>query len=384
QAEFAPGVLAAVAELPIATVRELLGALNRLIAQAAVQEEPLNVAQVRRILAALGAPAAAAPPAHPVPHEATSADAVQSEGTADEFADFLSDLTTSVAQKVDKWRQRITEAALRWNGEGFRTGRLDALLAGEISEDPEAALEHFEQDVVALRAVQDEVAAIAPELLSDAVFHDPERLVEARQLAHELRETGVPLPGPSPLYSLDDFTTGSSGRSAVEAIRSAAASPGQRYNPVVLVGKSGTGKTHLLHAFGNALRAAGLARVAVVDGRQFVEELVGALGSDGIDLWRRRLRQVDALLIDDVSALSGKERSQEEIYLLHNLLVESGRQMAYTSPVQPSMLEGIEPRLATRLAGGLVLDVSIPDREARTREVERLLAPMAPAPELVE
>lgn len=385
QVEFEPGVLAAVAELPIATVRELLGALNRLIAQSAVEESPLTPVQVRRILGALGTPSSTtAPPAHPSASTAGREASHPSEVDADEFADFLSDLTTSVAQKVDKWRQRITESALRWAGEGIRTGRLDALLSGELTEDPAAALEHFEQDVAALREVQQEVSAIAPELLSDAVFHDPERLAEARQLAQEVRETGVPLPGPSPIYSLDDFTAGSSGRSAVEAIRSAAASPGQRYNPVVLVGKPGTGKTHLLHAFGNALKAAGLARVAVIDGPRFVDELVGALGSDGIDLWRRRLRQVDALLIDDVSALGGKERSQEEIYLLHNLLVESGRQMAYTSPVTPSMLEGIEQRLATRLAGGLVLDVSIPDREARAREVERLLAPIAPAPELVD
>lgn len=385
QVEFAPGILAAVAELPIATVRELLGALNRLIAQAAVQDEPLTVPQVRRILGGLrAAEGRPAPPAHPVAAPVGSDPAAGGGLAGDEFADFLSDLTSSVAQKVDKWRQRITEAALRWAGEGFRTGRLDALLAGEISEDPAETLEQFERDVAALRTVQDEVAAIAPELLSDAVFHDPDRLPEAQQLAGEARDTGVPLPGPSPIYSLDDFAAGTSGRSAVEAIRSAAASPGQRYNPVVLVGKSGTGKTHLLHAFGNALKAAGLARVAVIDGRQFVDELVGALGADGVDTWRRRLRRVDALLIDDVSALSGKERSQEEIYLLHNLLVESGRQMAYTSPVQPSMLEGIEPRLATRLAGGLVLDVSIPDREARSREVERLLAPIGPSPELVD
>src|SRR5690606_21910202 len=113
QVEFEPGVLAAVAELPIATVRELLGALNRLIAQSAVEESPLTPVQVRRILGALGTPSSTtAPPAHPSASTAGREASHPSEVDADEFADFLSDLTTSVAQKVDKWRQRITESAL--------------------------------------------------------------------------------------------------------------------------------------------------------------------------------------------------------------------------------------------------------------------------------
>jgi chromosomal replication initiator protein len=170
----------------------------------------------------------------------------------------------------------------------------------------------------------------------------------------------------------------------VEAIRSAAAAPGKEYNPLVIVGHSGTGKTHLLHAFGHELRAAGLSRVAVLDGRLFVDELVAALGEDAIGRWRQRLRRLDALLIDDVSAFAGKERSQEELYLLYNLMLESGRQMAFTSPVAPGLLEGIEPRLATRLAGGLVVELGVPDREARMREVERLLGPAASHPDLVE
>jgi chromosomal replication initiator protein len=124
--------------------------------------------------------------------------------------------------------------------------------------------------------------------------------------------------------------------------------------------------------------------VAVLDGRQFVDDLVAALGADAIGRWRQRLRRLDALLIDDVTAFAGKERSQEELYLLYNLLLESNRQMAFTSPVAPGLLEGFEPRLATRLAGGLVVELGVPDREARLREVERLLGPAASDPDLVE
>lgn len=388
QAEFLPAVLATVAELSITTVRELLGALNRLIAQQAVQDEPLTVAQARKVLSTLGH--ASAPPAVDTSNgdqangsSAATADKPLQEGP-DEFSDFVSDLTSSVTQRMDRWRQRITEAALRWGGEGFRTGRLDAMLSGDLLADPEEALRQFERDVEALRALQADVSETAPELLSDTVLHDPDRLAEAEQLARDARETGAPLPGPSPRFSLESFAAGSSGRSALEAIRSAAALPGQRYNPLVITGRSSVGKTHLLHAFGHALRASGLARVAVIDGRQFVDELVGALGDDAIGRWRQRLRRVDALLIDDVSALAGKERSQEELYLLHNLLLESGRQMAFTAPVAPAQLEGIEPRLATRLSGGLVIELGIPDREARQEEVRRWLGPAGADTDLVE
>jgi chromosomal replication initiator protein len=89
-------------------------------------------------------------------------------------------------------------------------------------------------------------------------------------------------------------------------------------------------------------------------------------------------------LIDDVSAFAGKERSQEELYLLYNLMLDSNRQMAFTSPVAPGALDGMEERLVTRLSGGLVVELGVPDREARVREVERLLGPANSDPDLVE
>lgn len=379
QVHFVPAVLDAVAELPITTVRELLGALNRLIAQQAVQDEPLTVEQARKVLTPLGhGSARAAAPSLPPP------EVIVVPAGEDEFGTFLSDLTSSVAQRVDRWRQRLTEAALRWAGEGIRTGRLDAVLAGELTEDPEAILTRFEQDVGELRRLQAEVDGIAPELLAEAVLHDPDRLVEARQLVADAREAGPPLPGPSPRYTLELFSTGGNSRATVEALRSAAAAPGQRYNPLVIVGHSGAGKTHLLHAFGHALKAAGLRRVAVLDGRTFVEGLVAALGQGSVTEWRQRLRRVDALLIDDVGVLAGKERSQEELYLLYNLLLDSGRQMAFTATVAPVQLAGFEARLATRLGGGLVVELGLPDREAKVREVERLLGAAAVDPDLVD
>ncbi|MEI2721138.1 MAG: DnaA/Hda family protein [Gemmatimonadales bacterium] len=379
QVHFAPEVLDVVAQLPITTVRELLGAHNRLVAQQAVQTAPLGSDQVRQLMASLGhVEVAAAPVASVV------APTPEAPPEMDEFSDFLSDLSATVAVQVDRWRQRITEAMLRFGAEGLRTTRLEALLAEEVAVDPSEILAQFEADVERLRILRQEIETLAPALLSEQSLHDPDLLAEAEALVEEARESGAPLPGPAPRYTLAAFAVGQSSRHVVEAIHAAATAPGQRYNPMVIVGRSGTGKSHLLHAFGHELRAAGLKRVAVFDAKQFVDDLVAALGDGSITRWRHRLRRVDALLLDNVGVLAGKERSQEELYLLYNLLLESGRQMAFTTTVAPSQLEGFEPRLATRLAGGLVLELGAPDREARLQEVVRLLGALANDADLVD
>lgn len=373
---FSPEVLAAVAELPIGTVRELLGAFNRLIAQQAVQDSPLSAAEARTLLAGLG-------------HTKDADEAPTPEGATQlldeaEFSDFLTDLSAAVSHQVDRWRARVTEASLRYAGDGFRVNRLDALLAGEMGTDPDVALREFDRDVEALRALQRDLTTHTPALLGEAALHDPDRVEEAELLVAEAREAGAPLPGPLARFTLDQFTPGPSTLPVIGAIKTAAATPGQGFNPLVIIGPPGTGKTHLLHALGNALREAGLARVAVFDTTEFISGLVSALGDGSIAVWRHRLRRVDALLLDDVGVLAGKERSQEELYLLYNLLLDSGRQMAFTSHLPPSQLEGFEPRLATRLAGGVVLELGPPDREAKCAEVTRLLGTTADDPDLAE
>ena len=396
QVTIGPEVLAAVAELPIATVRELLGALNRLIAQQAVSTGPVSVDEARKVLATLGhrratasvsplmaQPSPAGPGDHPVVPVPSATSRPPGSG-GDEFSTFLADVSTAVSQQVDRWRQRVTQATLRYHGEGFHTARLDSLLAEEIAVDPAAALAAFDADVEALRQLQRELSELAPSLLVDTALHDPDRVAEAARLVADAREAGAPLPGPSPRYTLAQFTDGPSTRPILEAIRVVAEAPGQRYNPLVIVGKTGVGKTHLLHALGHALKSGGVARVVVFDGKEFVDGLVAALGEGTIARWRQRLRRSDAFLLDDVGALAGKERSQEELYLLYNLLLESGRQMAFTATAAPTQLDGFEPRLATRLAGGLVVELGPPDRDVRLREVERLLGPGPVDPELVE
>jgi chromosomal replication initiator protein len=140
-----------------------------------------------------------------------------------------------------------------------------------------------------------------------------------------------------------------------------------------VVGASGVGKTHLLNAIGNVLTAAPGSVVACLHSQDLVDDLIGALDHDRMPWWRARYRRITALLLDDVHLLAGKDRTQEELFWLYNLMAESGRQMVFTSAVLPQLLEGVEPRLRTRLEAGLVVELSAPDREVREAIVRRLL-----------
>jgi chromosomal replication initiation ATPase DnaA len=360
RASFAPGVLEAVAGLEIDNVRELLGALNRLVAFQAVSDGPIDAAQAKLMIGGAGggrgdevsepaAPAAALP------------------APPDEFSDFLTEISATVAQQVDAWRTQIGAAILRWEGEGYRTGRLQALLNQEIAPDPEQALRDFECDVQRLREMEAETAQLAADLVGSAAFRDPGDLAAAELLLARAREGAVPPAAPSPLWRMDAWVEGRSAKVALEAARSVAQEPGSRYNPLVIVGGGGAGKTHLLHAIGNALAEQGPGPVACLSAPEYTGELIEAIDHDAVGIWRSRYRRISAFLLDDVHLIADTDRSQDELFLLFNVLLESGRQMIFTSAVPLAGLHGLEPRLRTRLEGGLVVELAAPDREVRER-----------------
>jgi len=162
--------------------------------------------------------------------------------------------------------------------------------------------------------------------------------------------------------------------------------PGKKYNPLVLVGKSGLGKTHLLNAIGLELARGKRAVVACLSTQAFVDELIAAIDGDRVDWWRARYRRATALLLDDIHLIAGKERTQEELFNLFNLLQDKERQLVFTAPAQPHTLPGLEERIASRLAGGLVAEIKEPDREVKRAVLERLLGQQnsSPDPALVD
>jgi len=371
----APGVLEAVARLGLDNVRELVGALNRLIAhQAAGDEVPAE-----RVEAVLGGGGAAPAPAPAAAGEPTGASrpAEAAAPPADEFGDFLSEISATLHQQIEAWRGKVAAAILRWEGEGYRTARLEALLEGELARDPEEALREFEADVRKLDALRTEAERAAPDLAGSPVFRDPANVAAAEELLEQAREGAHPPPAPSPLWRLDAVVETAGNRVAVQAAQAVLAEPGEKYNPLVLVGGSGVGKTHLLHGIGNALAGRGL-RVACLGTEEFTSELIEAIDRDAVAQWRKRYRRADALLLDDVHLVAEKSRSQDELFLLFNHFLEHGRQMVFTSAVALPQLGGVESRLLTRLEGGLVAELPPPEREIRQRVADRLLTEKVP------
>jgi chromosomal replication initiator protein DnaA len=407
KAAFDAGVLEAVARLEIDNVRELIGALNKLIAHQAVSDMPLSPARARAVLGAAAptdvataglatAPtaaavpaaqgAAAAPPAAPTidaetPASAAPGAAAPIEPSPDEFGAFLSDIAATVAEQIEAWRAKVAAAILRWEGEGYQVRRLEALLDTELARDPEEALREFERDVRRLEALRVEAEQLAPELGGSSAFRNPADIPAAEALVQQARDGALPPAGPSAAWSLDAFVESAANRVVVQAARSVVQQPGARYNPLVVVGAAGLGKTHLLHGIGNALVAGGVERVACIGAEEFTSELIEAIGRDAVSAWRNRYRRAGAMLFDDVQLIAGRDRSQEELFHLFNLFLESGRQMVFTSAVPLSQLAGVEARLLTRLEGGLVVELPVPDREIRQRVAERLLAELGGAPD---
>jgi chromosomal replication initiator protein DnaA len=396
RATFGEGVLEAVAGLDIDNVRELLGALNRIIAFQAVSEKPLAPDQARMLVGGDAGDGAGAPVSAPadVPPQAdrnrpavarpaaaamaagTSAAGTGAAGTAvapsvpSEFDDFLSEIAATVAQQVDAWRTRVSAAVLRWQGEGFRTAQLEALLEQDMVNDPERALREFEEDVQRLHRLQAEASALAPDLAGSAAFRDPANLAAAEEALRQAREEGPPPPAPSPLWRLDGFVETSANRVVLEAVRAVAASPGDKYNPLVLVGGAAVGKTHLLHAIGNAL-ADERRPVACLSAPEFTGELIQAIDRDAVAAWRARYRRATAFLLDDVHLIAAKDRTQDELFVLFNALMDQGHQLVFSSAAPLAELAGVEPRLRSRLEGGLVVELPAPDAAVRERVLAR-------------
>src|SRR6266550_5113349 len=361
-ARFQPGVLETAAGVEFPNVRELMGSLNRLVAYQAVNDTPINVEAARQVLGV--ADATAASPTAASPTAAVS---------GDEFSQFLTDVTTTVGKAVEAWRARVAEAVLRWEGEGYRTGRLERLLDQETPAAVDEVIAAYVQDVERLKALEAEVAVLDPQAAGDKVFRDPDDMEEAEAAAARIGDGAAPPPAPSGAFPLESFVAGRSNEVALSAARDAIAKPGKKYNPIVIVGPSGLGKTHLLNAIGLELARKKKAIVACLSTQQFVDELIAAIDGNRVDWWRARYRRATALLLDDIQLLAGKERTQEELFNLFNQLVDADRQLIFTAPAHPNTLQGIEERIVSRLEGGLVVEIAEPDKELRRGMLERLL-----------
>ena len=180
---------------------------------------------------------------------------------------------------------------------------------------------------------------------------------------------GTPL---NPRYTFATFVVGASNQFAHAATRAVAMQPGDHYNPLFVYGGVGLGKTHLVSAVAHALLGDDPGRrVAYLSADAFMTELISSLRRDRMESFKSRFRQVDALVLDDVQLLAGRERTQEEFFHTFNALYEQRKQIVLTSDQVPKEIPELEERLRNRFEWGLIADIQPPDIETRVAILER-------------
>jgi chromosomal replication initiator protein len=288
------------------------------------------------------------------------------------------------SQVVDRARSELPEATIAmWFADvraaGLHDGVLELIVPSDMVRDRLqrnhlALIERSAASVVGrpvtVRLEIDEGLRGSPDdvvMVPEAVGRPPEQPQPAhpseRPADRSLGAPGLPFPN----YTFDAFVPGPSNRFAhAAAMAVAEASPSTAYNPLFIYGGTGLGKTHLLVAIGHHMwRLAPGTRVKYVTSEQFLTEFIKAVRERQTDGFRRRYRDVDVLLVDDIQFLAKREETQVEFFHTFNHLHGAGRQIVIASDRPPHELSGLEERLVSRFRWGLCVDVQPPDLETR-------------------
>ena len=170
----------------------------------------------------------------------------------------------------------------------------------------------------------------------------------------------------NPRYTFDNFVLGPFNELAHAAARAVIAKPGIMYNPLFIYGSTGHGKTHLIQAIGNHIKATSPGKkVYYMTSEQFGQDFMNALQNQKIHIFKEKYRKYDVLIVDDIQFFSEKQKIQEELFHLFNTLYDNNRQIIFSSDKHPHFITGLEDRLKSRMAAGMTVDIPAPDRESR-------------------
>jgi chromosomal replication initiator protein len=180
----------------------------------------------------------------------------------------------------------------------------------------------------------------------------------------------------NPRFTFGEFVVGSSNQFAHAAARAVAERPGEKYNPLFIYGGVGLGKTHLVTAIGHQLCQSGstVPRILFMPAEAFMNELISSIRRERMGDFKERFRRVDALILDDVHFLAGRERTQEEFFHTFNALHSERHQIILTSDKVPREISGLEERLRNRFESGLIADIGAPDLETRVAILQKKAA----------
>jgi chromosomal replication initiator protein len=234
----------------------------------------------------------------------------------------------------------------------------------------DAVLEEIERQRGTRYSIEIEVD---PSVARETTTEDRAKDAGGRAATFE-REVSLPPPraaapptGLSPRYRFETFIKGASNELAASAASAVAEEPGKRFNPLLIYGGVGLGKTHLLHAVGHALHERRPdVRIVYLSAERFMNEFISAVRYNQFDQFRRRYREdCDALLVDDIQFIAGRDRTMDEFFHVFNALYEAGKQIMVTADRTPTEMHGMEERITSRLNWGLVADIKPPDLETR-------------------
>ncbi|SMF61256.1 chromosomal replication initiator protein DnaA [Allosphingosinicella indica] len=221
----------------------------------------------------------------------------------------------------------------------------------------------------AVRHVQVSVSASAPKTAASAEIPAPEP-----EAPRGPAQDGLFALSLEPRYRFEGFVVGKANEVAFNAAKTLATAENVAFNPLFLHGGTGRGKTHLLHAIGHEFRARRPdAKIVYMSAEKFMVEFVAALRANDTIRFKQQLRSADLLMIDDVQFIAGKESTQEEFFHTMNEIISAGRRLVISSDRAPQDLDGIEPRILSRLSWGLVADINAADFELRYNIILRKL-----------